>query len=98
MKKKYIIKPKTAMIIFSLFIAIAMVIFVTVMNHFMVAKIHEKLELQLKQTYKEILRGYSETVCTCLENYFFALDCIDTAPFTNKNSTDNGKLDLLRKT
>ena len=97
MNKKHIIKPKTATIISSLFIAISMVFIVMLMNHYMMDKVHGKLELQLKQTYKEILRGYSETVSTRIQNYFFALDCIDVDPFIIETNTREEKLEYLKK-
>ena len=96
MNKKHVIKPKTAMIISSLFIAISMVFIVMLMNHFMMDKINSRLELQLKQTYKEILRGYSETVSTRLQNYFYTLDGIDTTIFLDSNATKEEKLEYLQ--
>ena len=97
MAKKHIIKPKTAIIISSLFIAISMVCIVMLMNHLMMEKINNRLELQLKQTYKEILRGYSETVTTRLQNYFYTLDGIDAEIFLDDNASDQAKLEHLQK-
>ena len=95
MGKKHVIKPKTALMISSLIIAISMVFIVMAMNHFMMANVNKKLELQLKQTYKEILRGYSESVSTRIQNYLFALDCIDVSIFESDEATEEEKLDYL---
>ena len=62
----------------------------------MMDKVYTKLELQLKQTYKEVLRGYSETVSTRIKNYFFALDAIDPSIFIS-DTTDEEKLSYLIK-